>query len=122
MFRNRRWASLIALFLPLALVAAACGDDDDAGETTDTTADNGGDDGAGEGGGESASGLPECLDFADLYALTGPEADGITNWADAQELATELGSTTELPDTELTVAGPCEDSGTYESYVELGME
>ena len=49
LFRNRRWASLIALFLPLALVAAACGDDDDAGETTDTTADNGGDDGAGDG-------------------------------------------------------------------------
>ena len=124
MFRNRRWASLIALFLPLALVAAACGDDDDAtGETTDDTTDAGGDEGdTGGDEGEAASGLPECLDFADLYALTGPEADGFTNWSDAQDLASELGSTTELPDTELTVAGPGEESGTYDSYVELVIE
>lgn len=123
MFRNRRWASLIALFLPLALVAAACGDDDDTaggttGDTTDT--DTGGD--APEGDTASDTGLPACLDFADLYALTGPEADGFTSWSDASDIAAELGSTTELPDTELTVAGPGEESGTYDSYVELVIE
>ena len=120
MFRNRRWASIIALFLSLALVAAACGDDDtatDGGGSDDTPADAGGD-----AGGESASGLPECLDFADLYAMTGPESDGFTTWADAQDLATELGSTTELPGTELTVAGPGEESGTYDTFVELVIE
>ena len=39
----------------------------------------------------------ECLSFADLYALVGPESEGFENWSDAQDLATELGSTTELP-------------------------
>lgn len=123
MFRDRRWASLIALFLPLALVAAACGDDDDTATGDDTETPTG--DPAetpSDDGDQAASGLPECLDFADLYALTGPEADGFTSWADAQELATELGSTTELPDTDLTVAGPGEESGTYDSYVELVIE
>ena len=43
----------------------------------------------------------ECVSFADLYALIGPESDGVDNWSDAQALATELGSTTELPDAEL---------------------
>ena len=120
MFRNRRWASLIALFLPLALVAAACGDDDDETTTEDTSGET--DDTTGDNGGESASGLPECLNFADLYALTGPESDGITTWAGAQDLAAELGSDTELPDTALTVAGPGEESGTYDTFVELVIE
>ena len=34
----------------------------------------------------------ECLSFADLYALTGPEAEGIDLWTDAGPLAEELGS------------------------------
>ncbi len=112
MFRNRRWASLIALFTALVLVTAACGGDDD------TAADGG----AAPAGGESASGLPDCLDFADLYALTGPESDGFTNWSDAATIAGELGSTTDLPDADLTVAGPGEESGTYDTFVELVIE
>ena len=39
----------------------------------------------------------ECLSFADLYALVGPESEGFENWSDAQDLATELGSATDLP-------------------------
>ncbi len=119
MFRNRRWASLIALFTVLALVAAACGDDDANAGAGETPTDNGGDDTT---DGESANGLPDCLDFADLYALTGPESDGFASWSDAADLAGELGSTTELPDTELTVAGPGEESGTYDTFVELVIE
>jgi phosphate transport system substrate-binding protein len=64
----------------------------------------------------------ECLSFADLYALSGPESQGIDNWADAQDLATELGSTTELPDAPLTISAPGEESGTYDSYVEIVIE
>jgi len=60
-----------------------------------------------------------CLTFADLYALIGPEAEGVTNWSDAQALATELGSTTELPDAELEIVGPGEESGTYDSFIEI---
>lgn len=61
----------------------------------------------------------ECLTFADLYALIGPEAEGVTNWSDAQALATELGSSTELPDAPLDIVGPGEESGTYDSFIEI---
>lgn len=111
MFRNRRRTSLIALFTALLLVTAACGDDDPST-----------DDGAASAGDGSASVLPDCLDFSDLYALTGPESDGFTSWSDAATIAGELGSTTDLPDVELTVAGPGEESGTYDTFVELVIE
>lgn len=79
----------------------------------------------------------DCLSLADLYALIGPEAgpggydpdgaagaatpdpDGFLTWAEAQPLATELGSTTVLPDAPLTITGPGEESGTFDSFVEL---
>lgn len=60
-----------------------------------------------------------CLTPADLYALIGPESQGFTNWADAQDLAAELGSETELPDAPLEITGPGEESGTFSSFVEL---
>jgi phosphate transport system substrate-binding protein len=59
-----------------------------------------------------------CLSFADLYALIGPESEGVDNWKDAQALATELGSTTTLPDAALSISGPGEESGTYDYFVE----
>ena len=213
MFRNRRWAALTALFLTFTLVAAACGDDDDAtadagagGDTSADTAgaDDGGDlsgqvvvsgsstvepisiavaeqfgsenpdvnisvDGPGTGDGfelfcqgetdinDASSKIKDeqiaaceengiefvelqigndgiammtneanddvtCLTLADIYALVGPESQGFDNWSDAQELATELGSTTELPDAPLDITGPGEESGTYASFVELVIE
>jgi phosphate transport system substrate-binding protein len=64
----------------------------------------------------------ECLDVPALYALTGPEAEGLGNWADANALATELGSTSvPLPDAPLTVVGPGEESGTYDTFVEFAI-
>lgn len=65
----------------------------------------------------------ECLSFADLYALIGPEADGSVNtWADAQEVATALGSETELPDEDLVITAPGEESGTFDSFIEIVLE
>jgi len=64
------------------------------------------------------SSAPECLSYADLYALVGPESEGFKNWKDAQALATELGSTTKFPDASLTISGPGEESGTYDYFVE----
>ncbi len=61
----------------------------------------------------------ECVSFADLYALAGPESEDVGNWSTAQELATELGSTTELPDLELSMIAPGEESGTYDSFIEI---
>ena len=61
----------------------------------------------------------ECLSFEDLYALVGPEAQGTDRWSDAQALATELGSTTVLPDAPLQVTAPGAESGTYDSFLEI---
>ncbi len=61
----------------------------------------------------------ECLSFADIYALIGPESTGFASWSDGQAIATELGSTTTLPDASLEVTGPGEESGTFDSFVEL---
>jgi phosphate transport system substrate-binding protein len=61
----------------------------------------------------------ECLSFADLYALIGPESEGFESWSDAQELATSLGSTTTFPDASLDITAPGEESGTYDSFNEI---
>ena len=61
----------------------------------------------------------ECLSFADLYALIGPESQGFTKWSDAQSLGTELGTALTYPDASLDITGPGEESGTYDSFVEL---
>ncbi len=70
----------------------------------------------------SANDAVTCLTLADIYALVGPESQGVSNWSDAQALAAELGSDTELPDAALDVTGPGEESGTYASFVELVIE
>ena len=38
----------------------------------------------------------ECLSFVDLYALLGPDATGINNWADASAAADEIAATVTL--------------------------
>lgn len=72
-----------------------------------------------------------CLSFLDLYALMGPEGDGYGNWSDqndlADELASELGeefgtSNAPYPDASLEVTAPGEESGTYDSFLELVFE
>jgi phosphate transport system substrate-binding protein len=62
-----------------------------------------------------------CLSFADLYALTGPESTGFNTWDAAAGLAKELGSNTVLPAAPLAINGPGEESGTFDTYVELAI-
>lgn len=64
----------------------------------------------------------DCLTDADLYALVGPESQGFSNWSDAQDLATELGSSTTFPDAPLDITAPGEESGTYDSFIELALK
>ncbi len=64
----------------------------------------------------------ECLNFADMYALSGPESQGFDNWSDAQGIAEALGSDTQFPDAPLNISAPGEESGTYDSYVEIVIE
>ena len=65
-----------------------------------------------------------CLSFGDLYALLGPESQGFDAWSDADGLAGELGASygqihAPYPDAVLTVTAPGEESGTFDSFVEL---
>src|SRR3546814_13508082 len=62
----------------------------------------------------------ECLTFGDIYALAGPESQGIDSWNDAEALASELGSSTDLPDASLDNVGPGAESGPFASFVETG--
>jgi phosphate transport system substrate-binding protein len=69
-----------------------------------------------------ANSAVECLDVPALYALIGPEAEGFANWSDADALATEVGSTSgPFPDAPLSIYGPGEESGTYDTFVEFAI-
>ena len=70
----------------------------------------------------------DCLSFLDLYALLGPESEGFNKWSDANDLAAGLAdqfgdqygkSHAPYPDADLTVSGPGEESGTFDSFNEL---
>ncbi|MEY4360853.1 MAG: hypothetical protein RL391_159 [Actinomycetota bacterium] len=70
----------------------------------------------------------ECLSFADLWVLLGPDATGRNNWSDANDAAAELSAKVgtdfgalhaPYPDAPLTVTAPGEESGTFDSFVEL---
>ena len=74
----------------------------------------------------------DCLSFADLYALLGPESIGFENWDEADKLAKELEKSLDreeygeikapYPDMELTVTAPGEESGTFDSFTEIVLE
>ena len=55
----------------------------------------------------------ECLSFEQLFALIGPAAEGAKTWAEASP---------GLPDAPLDVFGPGEESGTFDSFVEIVIE
>ncbi len=70
----------------------------------------------------------ECLSFLDLYALMGPESQGFDTWDAANGLAAELAeqfgdefgeSHAPYPAEALTITAPGEESGTYDSFVDL---
>ncbi len=61
-----------------------------------------------------------CVSFQDLYALIGPESMGFRKWSDANTLAAQLdGANPPYPDADLVVTGPGEESGTYDTFVEI---
>ncbi len=72
----------------------------------------------------------ECVSFGDLWVLLGPDATGRNSWSDANAAAEELRAavgdtlgtiTAPYPDASLTVTAPGEESGTYDSFVEIVM-
>ena len=81
-----RRSRVAALALLAVLATGACGGA--SGGTTASTA-------ASEPG--AAGGPPDCLSFADIYALVGPESETVATWDQAATIASELGSSTEFP-------------------------
>lgn len=64
----------------------------------------------------------ECVNFADLYALFGPESKDVNNFRDATDLASELGSDTVFPDQKLDINAPGAESGTFGSFIEIALK
>src|SRR5688572_30383790 len=63
----------------------------------------------------------ECMDFAQIYGLFGPESTN--SLADAQAIAEELGSEADpLPDGDVEKFTPGPESGTYDSFIEITYE
>lgn len=69
-----------------------------------------------------------CLSYLDLYALLGPESQGVRRWSDADALAADLeaelgdaygASTAPYPTVDLVVTAPGEESGTFDTFVEI---
>jgi phosphate transport system substrate-binding protein len=70
----------------------------------------------------SASAI-ECVATADLYAIFGPESEGINSTADANALSAEVGGTGDMPEQDLEITAPGEESGTYDAFLDLvGIE
>jgi phosphate transport system substrate-binding protein len=64
-----------------------------------------------------------CLNDGDLYALFGPQSNGIDTWSAADSLAKKVGGTGNFPDLPLAITAPGEESGTYDAFIELaGIE
>jgi phosphate transport system substrate-binding protein len=65
----------------------------------------------------------ECLTTADLYAIFGPESEGVASTADANALSKDVGGAGNLPEQPIEVTAPGEESGTYDAFIELtGIE
>lgn len=65
----------------------------------------------------------KCLAFGDLYALLGPESNGFTQWSDADKLSQEVGGKfAPYQDKQLAITAPGEESGTYDSFIELALK
>ncbi len=69
----------------------------------------------------SASAI-ECLSTADLYAIFGPESEGIDSTADANALSGRSGGDGTMPTQELEITAPGEESGTYDAFIELSRD
>ena len=55
----------------------------------------------------------ECLSFEQLFDLIGPNGEGTSTWVEASA---------GLPDAPLDIFGPGEESGTFDSFIEIVLE
>ena len=65
----------------------------------------------------NANDAVDCVTFDNLYGLIGPESEGITTWAGANDVLGEG-----LPEAPLDIFGPGAESGTFDSFIEIVLE
>ncbi|MDG2111506.1 MAG: substrate-binding domain-containing protein [Actinomycetota bacterium] len=64
-----------------------------------------------------------CLNYADLYSLVGVESTGFESWSDANDLNDAVaGSGSFGDDLDLEIFAPGEESGTFDSFIEIALE
>jgi phosphate transport system substrate-binding protein len=61
----------------------------------------------------------ECLTTQDLYAIFGPNSEGVDSTGAANAISQRVGGTGGLPDQPLEITAPGEESGTYDAFIEL---
>ena len=61
----------------------------------------------------------ECLTTQDLYAIFGPNSDGIASTGEANAISERVGGPGNMPDQPLEITAPGEESGTYDAFIEL---
>ena len=64
----------------------------------------------------------DCLNFADLYSLVGVESTGFETWEDANALNADVGGTGPFTGGALEIFAPGEESGTFDSLIEIALE
>jgi phosphate transport system substrate-binding protein len=65
----------------------------------------------------------DCLTVPDLYAIFGPESEGIDSTGEANALSKKVGGAGDMPDQPLEITAPGEESGTYDAFIDLaGIE
>lgn len=65
----------------------------------------------------NANDAVDCVTFENLYGLIGPESEGVTTWAGANDVLGEG-----LPEAPLDIFGPGAESGTFDSFIEIVLE
>jgi phosphate transport system substrate-binding protein len=67
----------------------------------------------------NAASTLECLTTQDLYAIFGPNSDGVDSTGEANAISGRVGGPGSMPDQPLEITAPGEESGTYDAFIEL---
>jgi phosphate transport system substrate-binding protein len=60
-----------------------------------------------------------CLTTQDLYAIFGPQSEGVDSTGEANAISQRVGGPGDMPDQPIEITAPGEESGTYDAFIEL---
>ncbi|HEX6579283.1 MAG TPA: phosphate ABC transporter substrate-binding protein PstS family protein [Actinomycetota bacterium] len=67
----------------------------------------------------NAASTLECLTTQDLYAIFGPNSEGVASTGEANAISERVGGPGSMTDQPLEITAPGEESGTYDAFIEL---